>query len=172
MHSKSLVVVLLVAGAVATGCKEIVALGQDPNVPQGSTTVTEVQREKGDRPEFPNEPSWTWLMRPRELSIGRKWGQAGEDGMMLTGYPIIDAEGGALRIVFSQAGPSSLDGPAYRLVVFDKAGARHLPNRGESGGFKSRGTYLLTAIFTLDPKVLAPGEAAYIGVERMTRAAP
>jgi type II secretory pathway pseudopilin PulG len=152
-----------------TGGGGIIALPQDPNVARESTTITATApRDKDVRPEFANEPGWMWLMRPQEMRIGRSWGQAGEDGMMLAGYSIIDSDGGPLRIFLAQAGPNALDGPAYRLVVFDEMGRRHLPKRGEAGGLMSQGNHLTTAIFTLAPKELAPDKAAYIGVERRT----
>jgi len=152
-----------------TGGRGLIALGQDPNVPRGSTTViTTAPGGKNARPEFANEPGWIWLMRPQEMRIGRWWGQAGEDGMMLAGYSILDSDGSPLGIVFAQAGPNALDGPAYRLVVFDEAGRRHLPKRGEAGGLVSQGNHLTTAIFTLTPEELAPDKAAYIGMERRT----
>ena len=102
------------------------------------------------------------------MRIGRWWGQAGEDGMMLAGYSILDSDGGPLGNFFAQAGPNALDGPAYRLVVFDEVGRRHVPKRGEAGGLLSQGNHLTTAIFTLTPEELAPDKAAYIGIERRT----
>jgi hypothetical protein len=132
------------------------------------TITTTALRDKGARPEFANEPGWMSLMSPQEMQIGRRWGQAAGDGMMLAGYSLIDSDGGSLRIFFAQAGPNTLDAPAYRLVVFDEAGQSHLPERGEAGGLMSQGNHLPTAIFTLTPKELAPDKAAYIGVEGRT----
>jgi hypothetical protein len=87
---------------------------------------------------------------------------------MLAGYSIIDSDGGPLRIFFAQAGPNALDDRSYRKVIFDEAGGRNLPERGEAGGLMSWGNHLTTAIFTLTTKELAPDKAAYIGVERWT----
>ena len=61
---------------------------------------------------------------------------------------------------------NALDGSTYRLVVFDEAGGRHLPKRGDVEDLISQGTHLATAIYTLTAKELAPDKAAYIGVER------
>jgi hypothetical protein len=46
------------------------------------------------------------------------------------------------------------------VFVFDKEGVRHVPRWSDAGGFKSQGIELMTAVFTLDPAELAPGQAA------------
>lgn len=167
---------IVVAGALAGGGPS--SVGQGPAVPHGTTTGRTIPR--GERPVFTNASGWEWLVLPRELKIGRTWSQAGGDeGRLFTGYPVIDAEGGALRLFFVQAGPKPVDFLSLRLVVFEESGARHLPEGSDAGEFAARGTppnsapwtHLHSAIYTLDPKELVPGKAAYIGVERRTRAA-
>jgi hypothetical protein len=105
-------------------------------------------------------------MPPQEFQTGRTWGGASED-IILTGYSVVDAEGGVLRFFFVQAGSSVVEAPAYRLVVFDASGRRYLPTRSRGGGLKNRETEVSDALFSLDPKVLAPDKVAYIAVERV-----
>jgi hypothetical protein len=88
-------------------------------------------------------------MPPQEFQVGRTWGGAREDSI-LTGYSVVDAQGGSLRIFFVQAGPTALNASPYRLVVFDASGNRYLPERGDAGGFRSHETELSSTLFSLD----------------------
>jgi len=165
MSRKLSVVVFLfiaVAGWICGG--RLLTSAQGPPAPTGSTTITVV--DQANQPEFVNAPGWTWLIRPEELKIGRTWGWASGDGNVRTGYSVVDAEGGALRLFFVQSGPSILDSPLVRLVVLDAAGKRYLPEEGDSGGFRALQTNVSTSIFTLNPKALSPKKAAYLAVER------
>jgi hypothetical protein len=69
----------------------------------GTTAITRSERSK--LPNFDSAPGWEWMMRPQELRIGRRFGQLSDNGI-LSGYSVVDADGGALRISFVQAGPS------------------------------------------------------------------
>ena len=166
MKNHTLAAAALLTGALVTARSTV---GQVPADPKGTTTTTSVRiTPNGERPRFTAAPGWTVLMSPQGLRIGRRFGQTSDDGI-ISGESVVDADGGTLRISFVQAGQGPrLDAPGYRLVVLDAAGGRYLPSRGEAGGMSSHGTYLSHATFTLDPKVLAPGKAAYIAAERRT----
>jgi hypothetical protein len=120
----------------------------------------------GERPEFTSEPGWE-LISPQEFRGGRKWGFAKEDGLIVSGYSVVDADG-VLRIYCVRTSPGGLEvnDPEYRVVVFDAAGKRYLPERDQAGGMGTQATHVSTAVFSLDPQTLAPGQVAYIAVEQ------
>jgi hypothetical protein len=123
--------------------------------------------ERSKASDFHSDPGWEWMMSPQELRIGHTFGQAGES-RILSGYSVIDSDGGALRISLVQAGRDVFDIPVYRLVILDAAGKRYLPWWADPKRFRSYDTHVNHAIFTLPAKVLEPGRAAYVGVERMS----
>ncbi len=133
----------------------LVSLGQQE---RGTDTgVTTVQEQ---------EPEGGWLMSPQEFHLGRSWGSAGERGVIVTGYSVVDAEG-LLRIFMVQSGAGALDSPFYRLVVTDREGGRHPLKWDHAGGLSNRDTVVKNAIFTLDPKILAADKIARIAIERV-----
>lgn len=160
MRKKVAALALLAAAPLAT-MEGLPANGQAPVT---TTTTITIQRP---RPEHAAAPGWARMMEPQELRPGRSFGQTSDAGI-LSGYPHIDAGGGGLRIFFVQAGSGPrVEPPAYRLVVFDAAGQRYLPERVEAGGMGVRDTQLSRAIFLLRPEVLPPGKAAYIAAEQV-----
>jgi hypothetical protein len=140
-----------------------------PPIKTPTTTIPDTQKFDGTR--FINAPGWAWLMRPEGLRLGRRFGEAHEN-VILSGYSVVDAEGGALRVFVVQAGPGVLDPNEYRLVVFDAAGKRYLPKATEASALGSTTTKVRNALFTLDPKTLAPGKAEQIGFECIVAKAP
>ncbi len=114
-------------------------------------------------PKFANEPGWSWSIEPSPFHLG-PFGGASET-ILWTGYSVVDADG-VLRIFAARAAvPGILDPPA-RVVVFDAAGKRYLPEPEQAGGVGNRGTDLKRNLSSLDPKVLAPDKIAYMGIER------
>src|SRR4051812_1409857 len=124
------------------------------------------QTPRAERRAFDNAPGWVWLMRPQELKVGHRLGQSSE-GLIISGYSVID-DSGVLRVFIVQTGPKMVDAPAYRLVAFDRAGNRYILRQTEAGGFGSGEMRLSNAVFALDPKALAPANAVYLGIERLT----
>ena len=89
---------------------------------------------------------------------------------IVIGYCVVDADNAALRIFFVVAGPDVNDGPPLRVVIYDAAGERYLP-KGDVGGFGNTTSQMIHALFTLDPNMLAPKKAAYVGIEQIKRKA-
>jgi hypothetical protein len=136
----------------------LVGLGQETK-----TSITTTVRER--RIEHA-EPEAGWLVRPQEFRLDRTWGQVGERGAIVTGYPVVD-RGGMLRVFVVQSGPGAVDSPPHRVVVFSREGARHPLRETDAGGMTNRDTEARHAVFTLDPKVLAADEVAEIAIERV-----
>ena len=140
--------------------------------PIRSQTITKTRRvDVGQQPHFANAPGWEWMVQPMAFRVDKgKFTSQGEDEVIVTDSTM-DADGG-LRVFFVQMtqGPQMGHFPDLRFVAIDAAGGRHLFSEGrikhESGDSKGRFA-VRHATFTLDPKVLAPDKAAYIGIERL-----
>lgn len=120
------------------------------------------------------EPGWEWISPPRKFQIGRTWGSAGDNGVIVHGDSVVDAEGGVLRIHCVQTRPGGIevDVPQYRVVLFDADGNRYMPDREEAGGFATQLSNLQHAVFTLGPQTLTRVQFAYLGVEQAKPAQP
>jgi len=135
-----------------------------------TSTVTRVDTSK--RPHFANAPGWEWMVQPVAFRIHRgKFQHSGDDSYIVTDS-VVDADGG-LRIFFVQVvtGQPTDGFPDLHFVAFDAAGGRYQFKRDSAasmGRLGNGGVSVYSTTFTLDPKVLVPDKAAYIGVERLS----
>ncbi|WP_152051012.1 hypothetical protein [Tautonia marina] len=141
-----------------------------------STLVQQVQVEEvlreipaHERPKFAKEPGWE-LIFPQKFRVGHDWGVARED-QVISGFSVVDTNGEVLRIHCIVAGQGLPDpnAPEFRVVVFDAAGKRYLPERDEAGGLSNRNTNVRSSVFSLDPRIIAADRIAYIAVEQVKR---
>jgi hypothetical protein len=142
----------------------LIAMGMVCHAQQGKGTDRPVI---GDgHPKAVEEPEGGWLMRPHPFRVGRAWGEAGERGVIVTGFSSVEA-GGVLRVFLVQCGAGALHSTDCRLVVLDRGGGRHVVKADEGGRLKNFDTEVKHAIFTLDPKVVAADKISEIAVERI-----
>jgi hypothetical protein len=142
---------------------------------EAQETFTKVRVDTSKRPHFTNAPGRVWVVHPFALRSGQGELTGGGARGCLAVNAVTDA-GGSLRVFFAHAVPGPVPDPPmgpppdFTLVAFDQQGHRY-PIKLDNGVSRSQGPdgafSMWHIAFTLDPKVLAPDRAAYLGIERV-----
>jgi RNA polymerase sigma factor (sigma-70 family) len=163
----------------SSGVGKAVILGKSDATPPrakvpllAQETITKTRIDTSKWPHFANTPGWVWLDAPSRFRSDNRGGisQIGSAGYMVADS-VVDAANGGLRIFFVQVaqGQPEFGFPELQVVAFDAEGVRYpfKQDRVRHEGRDSKGSFSVWhTSFTLDPKVLAPEKAAYLGIEK------